>query len=360
MPDTGALPATTTVSAERLEAFAGDVLIAAGVPATDAAVVARSLVDADLRGIHSHGVTRLGIYVERLRQGGNEPRGKVEVVSQAPAITLLDSGNALGQVASARAVEIALEQARVGGCAVVSVRSGSHFGAAGYWARLIAEAGAIGVASTNGSPIMVPFGSAAAAMGTNPFALAFPSSRLPPVVVDFATSEATWGALVNAAATGDAIPASWALDLDGNPTTDASAAIEARRLVPFGRHKGSALAVAVELLTGALAGASWLSAVPDMYGEPDRGSELGFFFLALDMRVLGPVGDRVPDAVYEVQKELNTLPATPEAGRVLWPGQIEAERSRERRAGGIPLPPAIVTELEAVARAVDIPLELAL
>jgi len=146
-------------------------------------VVATSLVDADLRGIHSHGVVRLGIYVERLRRGGNDPRGEVSVIAGAPAFTLLDSGNVLGQIASARAVEIAIDQARKMGCAVVSVRSGSHFGAAGYWARLIAEAGGIGVASTNGSPIMVPFGSATSALGTNPIALAFPSSGLPPVVV---------------------------------------------------------------------------------------------------------------------------------------------------------------------------------
>jgi LDH2 family malate/lactate/ureidoglycolate dehydrogenase len=354
MPDAERPPTAGTIDADRLKEFAAAVLVAAGVPSSDANVVATSLVDADLRGIHSHGVTRLGIYVERLRRGGNRADGAVEIRAQAPAFALLDSGNVLGQIASARAVEIAVEQARSAGCAVVSVRSGSHFGAAGYWARLIAEAGSIGVASTNGSPIMVPFGSAASAMGTNPLALAFPSSGLPPVVVDFATSEATWGALVNANNEASPIPATWALDLDGHPTSDPAAAMAARRLLPFGRHKGSALAVAVELLTGALAGASWLSAVPDMYGEPDRGNELGFFFVAIDPRVLGPEGARLPAAVHSVQQELNALPPTPEAGRVLWPGQLEAERSAERRATGIPLAAAIVSELRSVADSVGV------
>jgi LDH2 family malate/lactate/ureidoglycolate dehydrogenase len=354
-----ARPHGLTIDADHLQRFAADVLAAEGVPAADAALVATSLVDADLRGIHSHGVTRLGIYVERLRRGGNDPAGEVTIVAQAPAITLLDSGNVLGQIASARAVEIAVEQARTAGCAVVSVRWGSHFGAAGYWARLIAEAGAIGGASTNGSPIMVPFGSAASAMGTNPLALAFPSSSLPPVVVDFATSEATWGALVNANAAGEAIPVSWALDADGQPTDDPATAIAARRLLPFGRHKGSALAVAVELLTGALAGATVLSAVPDMYGEPQRGNELGFFFVAVDPRVLGAGGRGFAATVHDVQRELNALPATPEAGRVLWPGQPEAERAAERRASGIPLPSGVVAELEAVAQVVDVPFEIA-
>jgi LDH2 family malate/lactate/ureidoglycolate dehydrogenase len=348
----------SVVEAHRLEALAASVLHAAGVSESDAAVVARSLVDADLRGIHSHGVTRLGIYVERIRRGGNDPRGQVTVVAQAPALTLLDAGNALGQVASARAVEILIEQARTAGTATVSVRSGSHFGAAGYWARLVAEAGAIGVASTNGSPIMVPFGSAVSAMGTNPFAVAFPSSRLPPVVVDFATSEVTWGALTAAAAAGDPIPTTWALDADGNPTGDAAAAVAGRRLLPFGRHKGSALAVAVELLTGGLSGAAVLSAVPDMYGAPERGNELGFFFLAVDPRALGAPGEGLAEEVHAVQAELNALPATPNAGRVLWPGQLEAERSAERLERGIPLPPSVVEDLRVAADAVGLELDL--
>lgn len=357
MPE-ASITGAATIQSERLETFATDVLAAAGVPAADAAVVATSLVDADLRGIHTHGVSRLGIYVERLRKGGNRANGEIAVLAEAPAITLLDAGDVLGQVASARAVEIAVERGRTAGCAVVSVRSGSHFGAAGYWARLIAEAGAIGVVSTNGSPIMVPFGAAAAAIGTNPLAWAFPSSRLAPVVVDFATSETTWGALVNAQADGTEIPTTWALDAEGRPTSDAAAAIAGRRLLPFGRHKGSALAVAVELVTGVLAGASSLSAVPDMYGQPQRGNELGFFFLAVDPRALGAPGEGLADAVAAVQEELNALPATAEAGRVLWPGQLEDERASVRRVEGIPLAEGIVRELEAVAATVGIPFEL--
>jgi LDH2 family malate/lactate/ureidoglycolate dehydrogenase len=352
-------PSTVVVDPQGLQAFAGTVLTAAGVPADGAAVVATSLVDADLRGIHSHGVSRLGIYVERLRRGGNDPTGVLTVLAESPAITLLDAGNALGQIASARAVEIVLAQAGSVGCAVATVRSGSHFGAAGYWSRLIAERGCVGVASTNGTPIMVPWGSAASAVGTNPISIAFPSSGPAPVVVDFATSEATWGALVNAHSAGESIPDTWALDSDGDPTTDPAAAIAARRLLPFGRHKGSALAVAVELLTGVLAGASWLSSVPDMYASPEKPNELGFFFLAIDPRALGAEGARLGESVHALQSELNALPATAEAGRVLWPGQLEAERAEDRRANGIPLPAALVADLQSVADAVGVELAVA-
>ena len=341
--------------AEALAGFAAAVLEAGGVGSADAMLVAESLVDADLRGIHSHGVSRLGIYLERLRQGGNRPRGAVAVLGDAPGLVLLDGGDLLAQVPSAKAVDIAIERAATTGCAAVSVRAGSHFGAAGYWARLIAEAGLLGVASTNGSPLMVPWGSAVAAIGTNPLALAFPSTEPRPVIVDFATSETTWGALVNAVAAGLPIPAGWALDGDGAPTTDAAQAVAARRLLPFGRHKGSAIAVAVELLAGALAGAHLLTAASDMYARPAEPLALGHFFLALDTRALGAEGSGFADAVAGVQRELNALPPAPGTERVLWPGQLEAERAESGRATGIPLPRAIAEALASVARTAGIP-----
>jgi len=346
-------------SAAGLQAFVTAALERAGVPPAGAETVAASLVDADLRGIHSHGVTRTGIYLERLRLGGNVARAEVSVIAQAPALTLLDGANVLGQIASARAVEIALEQAASVGAAAVCVRNGSHFGATGYWTRRIAQAGCLGLASTNGTPLMVPWGSVAAAMGTNPLAMAFPSSGAAPVVVDFATSETTWGALLGARAAGAEIPRSWALDGEGNPTSDATVAVAAGRLMPFGRHKGSALAVGVELLSGALAGAQCLSAVADMYGSPELPNGLGHFFLAVDPSVLGDAGAHFADAVHAVQVELNGLPAAPGVERVLWPGQPEAECAAERLRTGIPLPEATVADLEAVARATGVDLSSA-
>jgi LDH2 family malate/lactate/ureidoglycolate dehydrogenase len=345
---------STRIDPRALTGFAARVLETGGVGRADAELVAESLVDADLRGIHSHGVSRLGIYLERLRRGGNAASRPIEVLADAPALVLLDGGDSLAQVPSARAVAIAIERAATVGCAAVCVRAGSHFGAAGYWARRIAEAGMLGVASTNGSPLMVPWGSAVSAIGTNPLAMAFPSSQFEPVVVDLATSETTWGALVNAAAVGAPIPPSWALDRDGAPTTDAAAAVEARRLLPFGRHKGSAIAVGVELLAGALAGARCLTAASDMYAQPAVPLGLGHFFLALDARTLGPEGTRFADAVAAVQRELNGLPPASGVERVLWPGQLEAERAADGLEHGLPLPDAIATDLELVATAANL------
>jgi LDH2 family malate/lactate/ureidoglycolate dehydrogenase len=334
------------VPVDRLTARAAAVLQAAGVPAADARIVAESLVDADMRGIHSHGVSRLGIYVERLRAGGNRTGGEIALLGESAALALLDGADLLAQVPSARAVELAVEKARATGTGTVLVRRAAHFGAAGYWARLIAENGMLGMASTNTTPLMAAWGGSTGAIGTNPLAMAFPSAGGSPVVVDVATSETTWGALMNARAGGEAIPDTWALGIDGRPTTSAEEAVTARRLLPFGRHKGYALAVGVELLTGALAGAACLSQIADMYGEPEKPMAAGLFFLAVDPAALSAeAGAAFADAVHTVQRELNALPPGMGADRVLWPGQLEAERAAKAHDEGVPLPPAIAADL---------------
>lgn len=343
------------VNADRLVALAAAILDAAGVPEADARIVAESLVDADLRGIHSHGVSRLGVYVERLRSGGNRPTGEPALVADAPSLAVLDANDLLAQVASARAVKIAEEKARATGCAAVCVRGASHFGAAGYWARLLAERGMLGLASTNTTPIMTAWGGSTTAIGSNPLAMAFPSAGDAPVVVDLATSETTWGALLQAEAAGTPIPETWALGPDGNPTTSAVEAVAAGRLLPFGRHKGYALAVGVELLTGALAGANCLAQIAHMYMEPEKPMGAGLFFLAADPGVLSADHAlRFAEQVHDVQRNLNALPHRDGDGRVLWPGQLEAERAERGRHEGVPLPAGIVEKLRNLARELEV------
>ena len=339
------------IQADRLAAVATAILTSTGVPEADAQVVADSLVDADLRGIHSHGVSRLGIYVERLRMGGNRPAGEPELVRDAPSLALLDAKDLLAQVASGRAVKLAAQKARATGCATVCVRGASHFGAAGYWARLIAEQGMLGIASTNTTPVMAAWGGATTAIGSNALAMAFPSSGAAPVVVDMASSETTWGALLRAEASGTAIPDTWALGPDGSPTTSAVEAVAAGRLLPFGRHKGYALAVGVELLSGALAGANCLSQIAHLYMEPEKPMGAGHFFLAIAPPALpGDSGPSFAEKVHEVQRTLNSLPPRDAGDRVLWPGQLEAERADRARKHGVPVEPMVIGQLRDLAR----------
>lgn len=336
-------------TAAALERRASDVLVAAGLPAEPARTVAESLVDADLRGIHSHGVSRLGIYVDRLRAGGNAANGTVRRLRDAPALAVLDAGGVLSQVAAAEAVALVAEKARAVGTASVLVRGGSHFGTAGLWARRLAEQGLVGIASTNTSPLMTAWGGVDTAIGTNPIAFAFPSAGPAPVVVDLATSETTWGALINAKAAGAPIPEGWALGADGRATTDAAEAVEQRRLQTFGRHKGYALALAIELATGALAGASCLTAIADMYAEPEREMAVGHLFLAIDPAHAEDEPGAVARAVHAVQREVEALRPAPGVDRVLWPGQLEHERAERGRADGFALPPEVASAVAALS-----------
>src|ERR671915_915508 len=282
--------------------------------------------------------------------------GVPEAVSEAPSLALLDAKDLLAQVASARAVDLAAQKAEVTGCGAVGVRGASHFGAAGYWARLIAERGMLGLATTNTTPVMAAWGGSTTAIGSNPLAMAFPSSGAAPVVVDMASSQTTWGALLRAEATGDSIPDTWALGPDGEPTTSAVEAVAAGRLLPFGRHKGYALAVGVELLTGALAGANCLSQIAHLYMEPEKAMGAGHFFLAVDpAAVHGGNGRSFAEKVHEVQRALNALPSRDAGGRVLWPGQLEAERATRAREEGVPLPPNTVAQLRECARDLGVP-----
>jgi LDH2 family malate/lactate/ureidoglycolate dehydrogenase len=339
-----------TVGHDQLETTVAAVLSAHGVSPGSAQIVAASLVAADLRGIHSHGVSRLGIYVQRLRAGGNAAAGEIEVLADAPAFALLEGSDLLSQIPSRRAVEIAVEKARTAGCATVCVRGGSHFGAAGYWAEMIAAEGFVGIASTNTTPLMAPWGGATTAIGTNPLAFAFPSTGAAPVVVDIATSETTWGALIQAAAGGAQIPPTWALGGDGQPTVDAAQAVDARRLLPFGRHKGYALAIAVELFAGALSGAHLLSEIADMYAQPEQPMAVGHVFVAVSAAHLGAGERSLADSVAVLQERLNSIPPQEGVERVLWPGQLESERVRERLRAGIPLPAAIFDQVSEAAR----------
>jgi LDH2 family malate/lactate/ureidoglycolate dehydrogenase len=214
----------------------------------------------------------------------------------------------------------------------------------------------LGLATTNTTPVMAAWGGSTTAIGSNPLAMAFPSSGAAPVVVDMASSQTTWGALLRAEATGASIPETWALGPDGTPTTSAVEAVAAGRLLPFGRHKGYALAVGVELLSGALVGANCLSQIAHLYMEPEKPMGAGLFFLAVDpTAVSGQNGHSFAEKVHEVQRALNALPARDPGGRVLWPGQLEAERSARAREEGVPLPPTIVAQLRECARDLGVP-----
>src|SRR5581483_11305507 len=227
-----------------------------GMSRPDAGLLADSLVAADLRGVNSHGVLRVPEYVKKLREGGVDPRGRPSVARDAGACVVVDGGNAMGQVAADFAMKLAVERADAYGIAAVAVRGSNHCGAMAYYAMQALPRDIIGWATTNALPTMAPWGGAERLLGINPLGIAIPAGEERPIVYDAAFSGSAHGKVRVYAQKGLPIPAGWALDRDGNPTTDALAAIDGL-LVPIGGFKGAGLAMVMGVFSSMLSGAAY-------------------------------------------------------------------------------------------------------
>ena len=330
-----------TVAAPDLERWTRALLEAAGLEPVAAATVAETLIDTSLRGVDSHGVARLPVYVERLRSGVLNPRPQPSVVRRDGAIAVVDGDQGPGQVAAVFATDLSMEMAREHGVGVVAVRRSAHFGAAAFYARRAAEAGLVAMAMTNTEPFVIPFGGAEPALGTNPIALAAPT---PDGIfdVDMATSQVAINRIFNARDEGRPIPLGWGVDERGEPTTDAAAV---RSAVPLGGYKGYGLAVMVEILCGVLAGAGVRDGVGELYGEGGgERQNTGHFHLALDPeRTVGR--DRFAAVLGGMLEELRASPVAPGFDEVLAPGDPEARARTERERSGVPIEPALWARL---------------
>ncbi len=338
-----------TVAAPALRAHCAALLAALGVPRADAELVAESLVEADLRGVDSHGVHLLPMYAARLRAGHVKARAELRVLADDGPIARLDGGLGLGQVAGVAAIDLAVERALALGMGAVAVRESTHLGALAFYTLRAARRGVFAMAFQNGPTVVPPFGSLTPLFSTNPWSYALPAGEEEPVVFDAATTAVAGNKILLARARGDReIPADWARDERGAPTTDpAQASIE--RLQWSGGHKGFGLAFLVEVLAGVLAGSCF--GRTELTDSPLAGRERvakGYLFLALDVSRFLPLAEfraRVDALIRDVRS------CEPVAGseRVLVPGELEARRRALRLRDGIPLPEALRQQLDGLA-----------
>ncbi len=334
------------VGADELRAFAQDVLAAAGVAGIDAEVIAEALVDANLGGVDSHGVLRLIQYADALRDGQVNARPEVRIVRRGIATGLVDADGGYGYRPTLLAADLALELAAAAGAAVVGVAASHHFGVTAYYALRLARAGAIGIVTTNTSPVLAPPGSSQPIVGNNPIAIAAPRpAPHDPIVADIALSEVAYGKIRLAAAEGRPIPLGWGRDAQGQPTTDAVAALAAHSLEPVGRHKGFALATMVEVLAGALTGSPvGLRSNPH---ENDRGG-VGHLVVAIrpesftDLSVFDGHVEELVDSIHAAERADST-------DRLYLPGEIERITREQRTMQGIPLTDELTSQLSSLA-----------
>lgn len=326
---------------------------AAGFSDADAEDLTAALVGGSLRSRpgQGQGIQSLPKYVDRVRTGVIDAQAQIVEIGGAGATRLLDARRAHGAIAATHAMRLALELAETHGIGAVGVRNSTHLGAAGYFAELATERQCVGLVFTNAGPEIAPWGATNAVVGTNPWAVAVPSRQGWPVVLDMANSTSGMGMVRWNQVTEQPIPDDWALTADGQRTTDPVAAL-AGTLFPLGGPKGYAMAVIVDLLTGALTG----SAVGvDCFA--DEHQDVGHLVLALRIEAFSPL-DEFLDRVELLIAQIRSSPAADSTQRVLLPGELEHERRRERTVEGVPIPVDRFDGLLEMASALELDREL--
>jgi len=323
-----------TVSASVLREWTLGVLEAAGVAVGHAGLVADSLVAASLRGVDSHGIHLLVSYLEQIASLDVDITAEGEIVTESGACLVYDAGNGLGQVIADICSGHAIRLARQYGLGMVTARESNHFGTAGYWAMKIAAAGQIGLVFCNASPIVAPWQGREGRFGTNPICMAVPVGKRDPWMLDMATTTVAANKIFKAHTNREpSIPAGWAMDKDGVPTTDTEAAY-AGLLMPLGGYKGSGLAMMVEILCGAISGGAMSTELGGLRirGKHFRASQT---FMAID------VARMQPDFAERVDWLIGTVKDTaPASGfdEVLVANEPELRTMRKRLQKGIPIP----------------------
>ncbi len=349
------------IPAIHLRSQIDSVLTAWGFGAADVAATADALVWADLRAIDSHGIALLLLYEQFLNQGSLIVRPEVAVIRDRAATAVVDGGSGLGHRPACLAADLAAEKAQAFGLGAVAVRNSNHFGAAGFYAARMAEKGLLGIVTSSVHlPAIVPTFGTVPMLGTNPIALAAPTARNRPFVLDMATSTAAIGKLRLAKRAGRQLPAGWALDTQGRPETDPDAALAVKRLTPLGGsrelggHKGYGLATLVEILSTTLSGAAFAPLRP----KDNARLDVGHFLMAIDPDAFRETGDFEDD----LDDLIDAMRASPpaEAGQpVMVAGDPEHAAHDERSTHGIPLNDSLLNDLKALAERCGAPFHLA-
>lgn len=351
MEDTG-----RRFDATKLSSFTIAVLEKVGVPNENAEMVAHSLTAANLRGVDTHGITRLPIYVERVQARLTNGRTQGRVLSESETTAVYDGEDGLGQVVGTRAMQLAIAKAQSAGLAAVTATNSTHFGTAAYYAMMALPHDMIGISLTNSPSLMAPWGGKRPFFGTNPLAIAVPAGQENPFVFDMATSVVARGAIILAAKKGEQIPPTWALNADGEPTTDAKEANEGGALLPLGGHKGFGLAMAIEVMVATLAGGPFGTHIGELYNNPNRAQGVGHFFMAMRIDRFRPVADFKADMDAMI-REVKAQPLAKGVEKIMVAGEPEHNTERERMEKGVPLSDAVVKDLTKLGQGVGVPFE---
>lgn len=339
--------ATKRIDPQQLIDFASAVYVDAGMPEDDARLVADTLVQADLWGHQSHGVLRLGWYLDRIRNGVMTPVTVSELEVDAGAVALINGRHGVGQVLARQACREAVKRAQKHGIAAVGVHSSNHFGTCMYYTRLGALDGCVMLLTTNGGPAMAPWGGMKKIIGTNPWSVAAPAGTFPPLLVDMATTGVARGKIYLAKNEQLPIPLGWALNSKGEPTTDPQEAIDGI-ILPMAEHKGYGIALMVDMLSGVLTGSGFLSAVHSPY-QTSAKSNCGHLIVAMNIEAFQPLG-QFQKRMEKFIREIKSVPLATGHDEVFYPGEIEANNDLRHRRDGLLLAKDTMTGLKRIGK----------
>ncbi|KAI1465387.1 putative malate/L-lactate dehydrogenase [Daldinia caldariorum] len=349
-------PADDKILVEASEArkFVENILEGNGVPKPNAAIVARCLVAADLRGVDTHGINRIPSYMARVRSGVLDAAASPDVAKVTPAVARVDGRNGFGFLAAEAGMRAACEMARELGVGMAGVRRSNHFGMSAWVVQQAIDAGMISLVFTNSSPALPAFGGRSKLLGVSPIACGAPGGNPgKPFILDMAPSVAARGKIYKAKRRGEKIPLDWALDAEGRPTDDPAAALEGVML-PMGGPKGSALAIMMDVFSGVLSGSAFAGGVTGPY-DPSKASDVGHFLVAIKPDLfmsLDEFRERM-DILYQ-----RVVGSDKAAGveRIYFPGEIEQLTQEQREKTGIPFVQAEIDALNEEAKKVGKPL----
>jgi len=349
------------VPVETMCRFVEAAFVSLGVPTEDARICADVLLAADLRGIESHGIGRLKVYTDRIREGLLSPVTHFDIVREGPTTAVIDGHHGMGPVIARRAMRMAIDKAKAVGIGAVAVRDSSHFGIAGYYPLMAVRDGLIGMAVTNARPSVLPTFGAEPMFGTNPIAFGAPTDEDCPFLFDAATSVVPRGKLEVLSRAEKPTPEGWVGDQHGQTATDTNAILRGLGgglfgLYPLGGegescggHKGYGLATVVEILSASLQRGAFLK---DLASTKSDGSQqkqnIGHFFLALDIEAFGPV-DEFLHTTGDILRGLRTSRHADGAEQIFTAGEKEWLNERRIRVEGIPINRNLQRDLRLVS-----------
>lgn len=357
----------TWVGFDIMERFMTDVFVGLGVPLEDAKICADVLITSDKRGIDSHGISRLkAIYYDRIRQGIQHPVTNFEIVREGLTTAVIDGHDGMGHVISKKAMAMAVDKAQKHGMGMVAVRNSTHYGIAGYYAIMAAEAGMIGITGTNARPSIAPTFGVENMLGTNPLTFAMPTDEAFPFVIDCATSITQRGKIEVYERLGKDLPEGWVIGEDGKPMTDSHQVLidlvkGKAALTPLGGigeelagYKGYGYATVIEILSAALQGGSFMKGLlgsgPDGKAQPYH---LGHFFIAININEFTELAE-FKKTTGEILRELRASKKAPGQKRIYTAGEKEYMAWLERKDKGVPIDEELQKQITQMAQELNL------